>query len=58
MTLTVYKLTCKEIHDNDVRCLEQWTVEDIAEECWNRLKSGIISSAEELIGRGYCSNPE
>jgi len=29
-----------------------------AEECWNQLRSGIISSAEECIGRGYRSNPE
>ena len=28
------------------------TVEGIAEECWNQLQSCIISSAEELIGRG------
>ena len=41
-TLTfVYKLTSEEIHDNDVRYLDQkmvdWSpiIEGIAEECWN-----------------------
>jgi len=29
-----------------------------AAEFWNQLQSGIVPSAEECIGRGYCSNPE
>jgi len=60
----VHKLASKEMHDNYARCLEQelvdWspTNECSAEECWNQLQSGIISSTEQCIGRGYRSNSE
>ena len=49
MPFAVHNLAGKEVYDNYVRCT--------AEECWNQLRSGIISSAEECIGRGYRSNP-
>ena len=64
LPFVVHKFTSKEMCDNYNRCLEQKLVdlsstnECTAEECWNHLWSGIISSAEEYIGRGYCSNPE
>lgn len=63
LPFAVHKLASKEMCDNYVRCLEQKLVdvspasECTAEECWNQLRSGIISSAEECIGRGFRSNP-